>query len=259
MIDTLLSIVREAGELSFNYFGKLTEAQVEHKTEEVDLVTPVDREVEDLLRMRLHEAFPHVAFIGEEGDYATDAADNGTAFVADPIDGTTNYVHSIPYYSVSVALRENSRLQAGAVYLPYFDIMYHAQRGKGAFRNDQPIRVSRTDSLIKSVACTGFACVRERVKPNNIDLFIRALDRVRAMRNTGSAAIDCCYVADGRFDLYWELNLKPWDVAAGTLIIKEAGGTVTNLSGEEEFNETESFLASNARVHEEFLKLSRAI
>lgn len=256
MIDKLLPIVREAGQHSFSVFGKLVANDVQHKSD-VDLVTRIDREVEDLLRDRLALAFPAIPFVGEEGEYGT-LDDYDTAFIVDPIDGTTNYVHAVPYYAVSVGVRRAGCLEAGAVYLPYFDVMYYAQRGNGAFCDGKQIHVSANERLLDSVASTGFACVRERVTPNNLGCFNRVVDRFQAVRTTGAASVDCCYVADGRFDLYWELNIKPWDVAAGTIIIREAGGRVTSLEGEEEFDVTESFVASNGLVHAEFLKAARS-
>ncbi|MFO7821309.1 MAG: inositol monophosphatase family protein [Lentisphaeria bacterium] len=256
MTDKLLSIVKEAGELSFHYFGQLAEQDVKHKKDVADLVTPVDREVEEFLRSRLAREFPEVPFIGEEGEYGN-PADYDTAFIVDPIDGTTNFVHALPEYAVSVGFKKDGRLATGAVYLPYFKTMYHAVRGHGAYKDGRSIRVSASNELNKALVCTGFACIRENLPDNNIALFNRVLPEVRAVRGTGAAAVECCYVAEGRYDLYWELNLKPWDVAAGTLIVREAGGKVTDLQGSEEFDETASYVASNGPVHNKFLELAK--
>lgn len=256
MIATLIDIARRAGKKAHAHFGRLTAGDVDRKSS-VDMVTRIDREVEEFLRAELACAFPDVAFYGEEGSYGN-LADLDRVFVVDPLDGTTSYIHGHPFYSVSLGLREGGRTTAGVVYLPYFDQVYWAERGKGAFHDGRPIQVSRTDQLIDSLAATGFACVRARLEHTNLPLFADVMPRIRGIRRCGSAAIDLCYVAQGIYDLYWEFQLQPWDFEAGVLILEEAGGRVTDLAGGPGYAARRHLLASNGRVHDEFLAIARS-
>ncbi len=254
MIDDMICVTRQAGKRALAYWGTLSPAEITHKGE-VDLVTQVDRDVEDFLKGALDKAFPNVGFCGEEtGDTGGD--EGAPRFIVDPIDGTTNFVHAHPYFAVSVAYEVDSQLEIGVVYCPAFDDIYYASRGGGAYRNGVPIQVSGTDSLINSLVGTGFACVRQRRQPDNVPIVSQVIYDVRGIRRGGSAAIDCCYVAEGRQDLFWELNLRPWDVAAGVLIVQEAGGRVTDFEGQHYSGETASFIASNGHVHDAFLQLA---
>ncbi|MBT3377867.1 MAG: inositol monophosphatase [Lentisphaerae bacterium] len=255
MMDRLLRIAKQAGEISRRHFGRLEARDVQLKGE-VDLVTAVDRELELFLRERLGEAFPDVSFYGEEGDYGElDRFER--VFVVDPLDGTTSFVHAHPFYSISIALREGRETTAGLVYLPYFDQAYWAVKGQGAFRDGERIRVSTTAELVNCLAATGFACVRARNEQNNLPLFCDLMPQIRGIRRCGSAAIDLCYVADGHYDFFWEYNLSPWDIAAGALIVSEAGGKVSDLAGERELMGAPHVLASNAVVHDAVLEVSR--
>lgn len=254
MLKKIQSIAKEAGELSLSYFTNLKQEQVSHKGD-VDLLTIADREVEDFLRRELNREFPDVAFIGEES-ISNAPAEYDRAFIVDPIDGTSNFVHGLPSYAISIALIDNKQTQLGIVYCPYFDNMFSAERSRGAAKNGKPIRVSTTDKLINSLTFTGFACVRERITPNNMELFQSILYQIRGIRISGSAACDCCTVAEGKADIYWELNLKPWDVAAGALIIEEAGGKVTDLQGNRSYDPGTSFLATNGLLHSDFLEMA---
>jgi myo-inositol-1(or 4)-monophosphatase len=255
MIESLIEITQQAGRIAHGHFGKLAGDDVFHKSS-VDMVTRIDRELEEFLQQKLGRAFPGVAFYGEEGDYGS-LAELDRVFVVDPLDGTTSYIHGHPFYSVSVGLREGGQTTAGVVYLPYFDQTYWAVRGQGAFHDGERLHVSPTDQLIDSLAATGFACVRARLARNNLPLFTDVMPRIRGIRRCGSAAIDLCYVADGTYDLYWEYQLQPWDIEAGALILDEAGGRVSDLAGTPDYEGSRHFLASNGRVHDEFLAISR--
>lgn len=248
-IESLRTVVREAGEISLQHFGCVRDS-VEFKSA-ADLVTHVDRAVEDFLRERLAVAFPGVGFLGEEsgGERPT-----GRYFVVDPIDGTTSFVHGIPFYSVSVALKEDRSTLAGVVFAPALGDLYCATRGGGAWKNGQRIRVSETDRLINALAATGFACVRQRKTPNNLPLFCHLVERLRGVRRLGSSAVDLCLVAEGTLDFYWEMNIMPWDIAAGVLILREAGGTVTDFEGGDRSEETHEIVATNGLLHEAFMR-----
>ncbi len=241
----------EAGDISMKYFGMLEENDIEFKNP-VNLVTKVDKEIEDFLRMELEKLYPDVRFFGEEGSYG-DLASLDRVFIVDPLDGTTNYVHRHPFFSVSVAYRENGVTKYGVVYAPLLKTLYFAEKGGGCFCDGKQVHVSTTDTLIDSLIGTGFACVRGRIKPDNVAAFSRIIYKARGVRRIGSAAIDLAYIADGRFDLFWEMFLYPWDMAAGALLIEEAGGMVTDIDGGPNWEENHRIVASNGRIHEEFL------
>lgn len=250
----LAEIVTAAGRRAHEHFRKLERQDIQHKSA-VDMVTRVDGEVEAFLRDQLGKAYPGVGFYGEEGDYGR-LADFDDVFIVDPLDGTTSFIHGHPFYSVSLGLRRDGQLELGLVFLPYFGQLYYARRGAGAFRDGEPIRVSATSELIDSLAATGFACVRARHERNNLPLFNDIMPRIRGIRRCGSAAIDLCYVAEGIYDLYWEYDLRPWDIAAGTLIVTEAGGQVSDFSGGQDFERSHQFVASNGMVHPAFLAVA---
>jgi len=252
MLDSLLRIAREAGEISLRYFGNLKQDQISCKSEEADMLTVADKEVEDYLRQELNSHFPNVAFIGEES-FTGKEEECSESFIVDPIDGTTNFIHNLPAYAVSIAFQSAGHTEIGVVYCPFLNNMYYAERGKGAYKDDARIQVSATDSLINALASSGFACVRERKKPDNMEIFRKTIYQLRGIRISGSAAYDCCTVAEGMTDIYWEYNLKTWDVAAGALIVEEAGGKVTDLSGNEDYDPSKSFVATNSTLHQAFL------
>ncbi len=253
----ILGAVREAGALSLRWFEGAERNEVSFKGE-TDLVTVADREVEAFLCRRLHEILPDAGMLGEEGTDTRPAA-GGRHFVVDPIDGTTSFFHGLPNYGVSVALKEGGATVFGAVYAPAFGHMYHAVAGGGAWKDGVRLRVSRTERLIDALAATGFGCVRARMKPDNLPLFTEAIYRLRGIRRFGAAALDLCLVAEGRLDLYWEMCVQPWDIAAGMLIVREAGGTATDLAGGGEAETRRQVLSSNGLLHAEFLELVRRV
>lgn len=255
MKQSLQRIIRDAGAEVLDWRQKLTASHVSYKSE-ADLVTEADRAIERRLRRDLAEWFPDFGFVGEEGGTH---GNPDKYFLVDPIDGTTSFVHGIPYYSVSVAVKQNGETTHGFVFAPALDQFFQAQKGGGAFCNGRQLHVSSTDTLIRALVATGFACVRQRIKPDNLPLFNDIIPRVRGVRRLGSAALDLCLVAQGVLDLYWEMNIQPWDVAAGTLIVREAGGTVTDFAGEGETETNHQILASNSRLHESFLQRIRAV
>lgn len=255
MNESLQRIIRDAGADVLDWRQKLTASHVNYKSE-ADLVTEADRAIEQRLRRDLSELFPDFGFVGEESGTH---GNPDKYFLVDPIDGTTSFVHGIPYYSVSVAVKQNGETTHGFVFAPALDQFFHAQKGGGAFCNGQHLHVSSTDTLIHALAATGFACVRQRIKPDNLPLFNDVIHRLRGIRRLGSAALDLCLVAQGVLDLYWEMNIQPWDVAAGTLIVREAGGKVTDFAGEDGTETNHQILASNSRLHESFLQRIRAV
>jgi len=255
MLDFILSTVKQAGEICLKSFQKIETAEIHYKST-VDMVTDVDLSIQRFLEERYTEKFPEITFLGEEGEEPVEEGPQGL-FIVDPLDGTTSYIQGLPYYCVSVAYQKGGKTQLGVVYAPSLDLTYHAERGKGAYCNGRPITVSSAGRLIESVAGVSFGCVRHRVKPDTIPLLNSLIYGLKDIRRFGSIAIDLCYVADGKFDLFWGFNAYPWDIAAGVLIVQEAGGKVTDLNGGSVFEETQQIAASNGRIHNDFIEIAR--
>jgi myo-inositol-1(or 4)-monophosphatase len=210
-----------------------------------DLVTIADRASETLIVERLLAGFPESAILGEEG--GAHAGTSGERWIVDPLDGTTNYAHGYPMYCVSIAYERAGEVLAGVIYAPRLGELFAAAKGRGATRNGVPIRVSDASSLDDALVCTGFVpALYERNGAN----FARLSHLAQAVRRDGSAALDAAFVACGTFDAFWEFDLKAWDVAAGGLIVREAGGTVTAIDGSAYAVDGGSFLATNGAIHD---------
>lgn len=226
---------------------------IEHKNP-VNLVTDADRASEQAIVAHLHEAFPsHRILAEEEGLHA--AGGSPFFWIIDPLDGTTNYAHGYPAYCVSIALEYRGRGILGVVFDPSRDELFVATRGGGATLNSAPITVSSTATLNDALVVTGFAYDIRENPENNLSEFSRVALKARGIRRTGSAALDLCYVACSRFDGYWELQAKPWDAAAGVVIVEEAGGRVTDCSGGPFSLEGQRILATNGRIHQELVNV----
>ncbi len=222
----------------------------------IDLVTEVDVDIERAFRAVVAERFPSHAILGEEFG-GTASAPKGPCWVFDPIDGTTNFAHGLPIFCSSVALEIDGIGEVGAVYDPTRRELFTAERGGGAFLNGRPLHVSHARDMVDAMLVTGFPYdVHERVD-EIVGLFGAFVGRARAVRRLGSAAIDLCYVAAGRLDGFWESDLKAWDIAGGALIVSEAGGTVTGLTGEPFSSRGGSVLASNGHLHDAMLDVIR--
>ena len=239
---------RAAGRIQMSTFG--TAPPVEHKGE-IDIVTAVDRRSEEAILAIVSRACPGHGVLAEESDPR--AGDAEHLWVVDPLDGTTNYSRGFPYFGVSVALARGGRVIAAAVYQPVLDELFTAIRGRGAFLNGRPLRVSSQARLDQAFLATGFPYDIRRSRRNNIDHFARFATRCLAVRRAGAAALDLAYVAAGRFDGFWELKLRPWDIAAASLLIEEAGGRITGLAGRPWRLPVRDIVASNGRVHGEML------
>ena len=241
-LELACGIAVEAGRQLKERVGVL---EVGEKGARGDLVTSADRESERLVVERLRRRFPHAAILGEEGG---SSGSGDERWIVDPLDGTTNYAHGYPLWCVSIAYERGGELLAGAVYAPVLGELYAAERGSGATCNGAPIRVSATPNVCEALVCTGFLpSVYERNAAN----FARLSGVAQAVRRDGAAALDLCFVAAGRFDAFWERDLKAWDIAAGTLIVREAGGAVTAMDGSGLELEGGSILATNGRLHHE--------
>jgi myo-inositol-1(or 4)-monophosphatase len=236
----------ETGDLLMERFGRVEPGRIGKKGR-IDLVTEVDTLAEQHIRSRIQNEYPEHDIYGEE----TERLDRGRDFcwVIDPLDGTTNFVHSFPFFAVSIALLKRRELEVGVVHAPYLRETFWAIAGRGAYYNDERIRVSRTTDLVDSLLATGFAYRLAETPDTNIDNFTRLLLEAQGIRRAGSASIDLAYVACGRFDGFWELHLNPWDVAAGALLVAEAGGRVTDFAGGRGYLFGGNIVATNGFVH----------
>ncbi len=223
----------------------------------IDLVTEIDLACERMCREVIASHFPDHAVVGEE--LGADESSASHRWIFDPIDGTTNYAHGLPIYCSSLALEIDGVAEVAAIFDPSREELFTAERGLGAFRNGQPLRVSDTGDVGDALLVTGFPYDIRARGPELLGMFSAFLERSRAVRRLGSAALDLCYVAAGRFDAFWEQHLKHWDVAAGVLIVQEAGGTVTSMDGSAVDMTAPNLVASNGRIHDEMLSIIRDV
>ena len=248
-LDFARAVCAEAGATLLERRRSGALGAIEEKASVTDLVTAVDREVDALVVARIRQRFPEDGILTEEGGPAGVEASQ-RVWILDPLDGTRNYIAAYPFYSVSLALVVNGRPEVGVVQVPVLRETFWAVRGGGAFLNGEPIHVSTSHSLQGSLLATGFACLRSGRKPNNVPVLIRILEKARDIRRSGSAAADLCSVACGRIDGFWEIGLAPWDVAAGGLLVQEAGGQVTDLSNGADWLFGRELIASNGTLHQ---------
>lgn len=248
--DFACTLAREAGTILLE--GSRQEITPRFKGK-IDLVTDYDLEAEGYLINSIREAFPEDAILAEEGGGI--AGSSGQWFI-DPLDGTVNFAHGIPIFSVSIAYLDQAGPQVGVIYDPIRDELFSAVRGMGALLNQSPISVSDTLTLDESLLATGFPYDIRENPDNNLDHYTDLSLRSMGVRRIGSAALDLAYVAAGRFDAYWEVRISPWDVAAGVLLVQEAGGEVSRAEGDGDiFAHPISLLASNGHIHTTVLEV----
>lgn len=247
MIEFTLRLAENAGRVLMSHLGKVRD-DVEHKGR-VDLVTVADRDAEELIVSSIRERFPDHAILVEEG--APKAGSRDARWVVDPLDGTTNFVHGYPFFCVSIAFELDGEPELAVIHAPVLGETYRAVRGGGAFMNDKPIRVSSTSRLIESLLATGFPYNRWELERNNLTEFSRLTMATQGVRRSGSAALDLAGVSSGRLDGFWEFELKPWDVAAGALLVTEAGGCVTDAGGGGSYRDGSEIIATNGMIHAE--------
>jgi len=247
-----IQAVRESGKIQQEWLRK--DKRIELKGA-INLVTEVDRRSEQRIIEIIKKAFPEHNILTEETPMPE--LSSPYRWIIDPLDGTTNYAHGYPCFCTSIALESEGKIVLGAIYDPLLDELFLAQKGKGAFLNNERITVSATDQLTNALICTGFPYDLRESRENNLDHFTHFIMEARAIRRDGSAALDLCYVAAGRFDGFWELKLQPWDVVAGKLLVEEAGGRVTDFRGDQLDIHGQQILASNGRIHEEMIRVLR--
>ena len=254
LLATATEIVLRAGDIQLR--GQASGFRVDKKGT-IDLVTEIDLECERMCRAVIGERFPDHAILAEEFGGADAGGDSRFRWIFDPLDGTTNFAHGLPIYCSSLGLEIDGERAVAAIYDPSRKELFTAERGQGAYLNGEALRVSESAALLESLLVTGFPYDMHKQSGDLVELFGAFLGRARAVRRLGSAALDLCYVAAGRFDAFWEQHLKPWDVAAGALIVEEAGGRVTGMSGEPFDPAAAHLIASNGRVHDEILAVIR--
>lgn len=251
MLRKAIEASRLAGEAIRHYANQVNKLDVEKKAQN-DFVSKVDREAETLVVRLLQRAYPDHAFVGEEG--GKQGVESDYEWIIDPLDGTTNFLYGIPQYSVSIALKHKGRLMVGVVYDPLRDETFAASRGDGATLNGRRIRVSERTNLQNALLGTGIPFRANQ----NLDLYLQSmkvlLPETAGVRRMGSAALDLAYVASGRFDGFWEFGLHEWDIAAGVLLIQEAGGLISDMRGNNTHLQTGDVLAANPKVFKEMLK-----
>ena len=241
----LEEIALVAGKICLQGVDDNSSDSVSFKGNPRDLVTVVDKRVEDYLVERISKNFPDHDIVGEEsGDRLTGS---DFCWYIDPIDGTTSYFYRQPYFSVSIGLKEKGEPILGCVYAPALDQLFLAEKNCGAWLNNESIKVSGCTAMDSSVLATGFACLRAGVEPNNLKYLNHLLPKIRDVRRCGSAAIDMAYVAAGKMDGFWELNLNEYDIAAGTILVREAGGVVCDFDGDDVFPE-KGIVAANREL-----------
>jgi len=248
--EKLLKVAKEAayeaGEIQLSFLGK--KKKIEYKFNEFDLVTEADKQSEEKILSILNTYFPDHNVLGEEtGSHKEKPSEY--LWIIDPLDGTTNFTHNFPHFAVSIGLVKNDKIILGVVYDACKNELFWATEGAGAYLNSDRIEVSKIDTLNKSLLATGFPPGRSEIIEENFVYFKEFICKAQALRRPGSAALDLCYVACGRFDGFWELNLSPWDVTAGTCIINEAGGKVTNFNSEQFDLYGRNIIASNGIIH----------
>jgi len=253
-LDTAVQAARIAGALQRE---RLWQRHVIAFKGETNLVTEVDRACEELIVDAIRGKYPDHDILAEENDYPQ--LHSSHKWIIDPLDGTTNYAHGFPWFAVSIALEIDGEVQAGVIYQPVLDELFSAVRSEGAFLNGWPIRVSSRAPLKSCLLATGFPYDRTWDNENNFTNFENFQMASRAVRRAGAAALDLAYVAAGRLDGYWELKLKPWDVAAGKLLVEEAGGRVTNFAGGHYSIYEHHILASNSLIHGEMVTLLQGV
>lgn len=255
--DRLLAVATEAstsaGKVLLDYAR--SGFHVERKNP-INLVTDADHAAEQCIIDHIRGHFPTHRTLAEERGVEADAPSR-YRWIIDPLDGTTNFAHGFPVYAISVGVEFDGEVLAGVVYDPTRDELFTGAAGRGAFLNGRPIAVSHTAQLDAALTVTGFAYDIRDTSNNNLDHFSRFALKAQGVRRTGSAALDLCYVAAGRFDGFWEVKLSPWDMAGGVVIVREAGGRITDLRGNGHSIYQPELLASNGRIHQEMLDVIR--
>ncbi|MDN3517896.1 inositol-1-monophosphatase [Aquisalimonas lutea] len=250
MLNIAVRAARSAGNVIVRSLDRLDRVRVESKGLN-DYVSDVDRTAEQEIIGTLRQAYPDHEFLGEEGG---SQGKSDYVWIIDPLDGTTNFIYGLPHFAVSIALQHRGRLEVGVIYDPVRQELFTATRGNGATLDDHRIRVRNHKSIEGRLLATGFPFRQPRHMDAYMNQFQAVIRRAGDLRRAGSAALDLAYVAAGRLDGYWELGLKPWDIAAGALIVREAGGVVADFNGEERYMDNGNVVAGNPKLFHDLLQ-----
>lgn len=247
-LNVMISAARKAGRSLNRDFGEVEQLQVSVKGP-ANFVSAADHKAEDIIFKELNKARPGYGFVMEERG-VIEGGDKTHRWIVDPLDGTTNFLHSNPLFAISIGLEREGQLVAGVIYNPVSDELFTAEKGKGAFMNDRRLRVAGRKTLADALLTTGIPHRGRTGHARFLKEMGTLMQEVTGIRRTGSAALDLAFVAAGRFDGYWERNLQPWDLAAGIVIVREAGGFVSDLDGAERMLETGDVIAANKTIHQ---------
>ena len=255
VLEVAIEAALRAGKRLLASYGKLKRSDIKTKSKN-DFVTKIDGQAENIIISTIRKHFPDHGILGEETGHSLG---KGTQWIIDPLDGTSNYIHQIPMFSISIGVIENNQLKAGAIYDPIHRELFTAEKGKGAFLNQRKIHVTTVPLLADALMTTGIP-FRARDRFDEYMASFRAISLGSVgLRRAGSAALDLAYVACGRFDGFWELDLSPWDITAGALLVQEAGGKITDMWGREDYLKNGDTLASNGLIHDELQKITSQI
>lgn len=246
MLNIATSAARSASRIMLRYFDRLDTVDVGKKNVN-DIVTQVDTLCEEEIISHIHKSYPNHGILAEESGFSP--GDDYT-WIIDPLDGTTNFVHGFPQFSISIAVKRKEELEIGLIYDPLRQELFTAAKGGGAHLNHRRVRVSERKKLDEALIGTGFPFNKPELLQPYLKIFEKLFPQTAGIRRAGSAALDLAYVAAGRLDAFWEASLKPWDIAAGVLMIKEAGGIVTDFKNQENFMESGNVIAGNLKIHQ---------
>jgi len=255
LLNVMIKAARKASRTLKRDFGELEHLQVSLKGP-ANFVTAADRRAEEIVREELEQARPGYTFVGEEGG-VREGSDKTHRWIVDPLDVTSNFLHGIPHFAISIALAREGTIVAGVVYNPITEELFVAERGKGAFLNDQRLRVAARKRLSEAVIACGLPHLGRGDLAQFRKEFAAMQEKVAGLRRFGAAALDLAWVAAGRLDAYWERNLSPWDTAAGLILVREAGGFASDLDGGEDVFDKREVLAGNETMQRELLALIR--
>jgi myo-inositol-1(or 4)-monophosphatase len=257
MLTVAIEAAREAGKFLRQNLGRVRSIELK-EGQEKNLVTEIDRGSEALILELIGKHYPQHEILAEESGRSKGRTSE-YRWIVDPLDGTTNFTHGFPVFCVSIGLEWKGELLLGVIYDPNFDELFTAEKGRGAFLNGKRLRVSQRQSLIESMLVTGFPYNITENPGNAVELFVKFLMEAQAVRRMGSAAIDLAYVAAGRYEGFWEVALNPWDMAAGVLLVREAGGTITNFAGTPVSIYEKEVLATNGLVHQKMIDVLNGV
>lgn len=252
LLNIAIQAARNAGKIIVRFLDQLDVSDINEKARH-DFVTKVDKMAEEEIIYTIKRSYPQHSFLAEESGLQT--GDENFCWIIDPLDGTTNYIHGLPQFAISIALKIKDKLEVGVVYDPLRQELFTAARGKGAHLNNRRIRTSSVNKLDLSLLGTGFPFSKDQDLKLYLKTFAEVFPEVCGVRRLGAASLDLAYVAAGRLDGFWELGLKPWDMAAGVLLVLEAGGLASGFQGEENYLESGNIVVANQKLHKPLLNL----